>query len=258
MPNQPPKLWEHQRQTLAFSYDHPLVFDTSSAGTGKTAAWARSMQHRLEADCSRVVVLCPKSLMYSAWGEDLELFTPDLTISYAEAPEDNRMKALREDTNVLVVNSDAVRWMAKLGKRELKRHLGRKPMMLVDESALFKNPAASRTKALIYLSNLFEYRTAMSGTAAPTSVTELWSQVRVVDGGARLGTRYQLFRSLMQESVNINGFKVWTDVPEARVLTHAMIRSITIGHKFSKVMKNVPDMEKRKVYYHLTDKHRAL
>lgn len=99
-------LWQHQEQTATFCSTRPRVFDTSDPGTGKTRAHIEVYRQRK--DRKRLLVVCPSTLMWSAWGADIEKYAPELTVSYATAG--SRNEAFEMKTDVVIINTDGVTW----------------------------------------------------------------------------------------------------------------------------------------------------
>jgi SNF2 family DNA or RNA helicase len=250
-----PVLWPHQQHTLELARASDIVFDTSAAGTGKTGAWASAIEARSP---SRTLVVCPKTLIHAAWVPELTLFTPDLTVVAADPPIENREASFGSDSDIVLINYEALPWLEAKGRRWLINRLGANPMLIADESSYAKNPNASRTKALMKLAPQFRYRSCLSGTPAPNTVVELWPQVFTLDLGERYGTRFGAFRMAMQYSVPMPGFTKWVDRREAVQLAYDAIADITIGHSFDDVMKHVPPMDYRLIHYELPDKHLKL
>jgi SNF2 family DNA or RNA helicase len=251
-------LWPHQYKTFQFGLDRDAVFNTSDAGTGKTLAHAKLAEHFLANGGSRVIVVCPKVLMRNAWGDDLTKFCPELTVAYAEAPAEVREAAFNSKADIVLLNTDGATWLASQPKRWLVNRIGRSSMLICDESHLLKNRNAQRTKALFKLSEHFARRANTSGTPAPNSVTELWAQAKLLDGGTRLGKRFTLFRDLVQRP-EFNGFGTnWTDKQEAELIAYGLLSDINIGFSLDEVLPDIPDMDKRVLYYDLPAKHRAV
>ncbi len=69
----------------------------------------------------------------------------------------------------------------------------RNAMRVIDESDIIKSPSAKRTKLLIKWTPLFPYRRILTGTAAPESPFDLWSQLECLDSGI-LNNRYTPFK----------------------------------------------------------------
>jgi len=251
-------LWPHQTETFNFGKDKPGMLDFSSPGIGKSLAHAKLAEQFLLEGGSRVVVTCPKSLVRSAWLEEFTKYSPHLTIALAEAPEANRKRAFESNSDVVVMNVDGFSWLVNQTPRWLKKHFGPKALLINDESHALKNPAAYRTKAAFELAKYFVKRHCLSGTPAPNSVVELWSQSKLVDDGMRLGKRYTAFRNFMQQPISKGPFVNWQDKPDATAITYGLLRDILIRHAFDEVMPKVPAMEHRILYYDLPSAHRKL
>jgi SNF2 family DNA or RNA helicase len=252
------KLFPHQLETYKFHKDRDCGADGSDPGTGKTLPHLKIAEHWLENGGSRVLVLSPKILVRSAWLADAQQHAPHLAahMALAEAPADNRKAAFDSDKEIVLMNVDGLQWLGAENRRWLKNRLGDKSLLLIDESHLLKNPNAKRTKAALDVSQYFAKRHVMSGTMSPNSVTELWSQFKIVDQGVRLGTRFTAFRNAMQMPVQKGPFIDWVDKPDSAEIVNALVSDIMIRHEFAEVMKHVPGMEKHIVWYELPKKHR--
>jgi hypothetical protein len=248
-------LWPHQIETYEFGKERDAVFCTSSPGVGKSLPHAKIIEDAFKnKGCTRALIICPKSLIFSAWGQELGNHT-DLTFAAAEAPEEKRIAAFESDAQVIITNTDAVSWLIKQPKRWLLQVLGNNAILVVDESSTFKNPNAKRTKAFVKLSPFFTRRFLLAGTPAPNSITEIWSQVFALDGGIRLGKRFTAFRNIMQTPVNKGPFVTWVDKPEAQQVAYGLINDIVIHHEFSDVMDKVPALAHTTMSYELSSRH---
>lgn len=235
------RLWEHQRITLEFCMGHSRGLDTSDAGTGKTAAHLIRYSLR-EKPRGRMLVLCPKTLMVTAWGEDCEKFTPELTMSFAFA--DQREQAFQMDTDIVVMNHDGVKWLAD--KKNLK-YLAEFDHLVIDEFSAFKHPNSQRSKAAAQIRKYFQYRYGLSGTPNPNTVMELWHPALLIDDGKRLSTSYFKLRSSVQVPTQIGPSAQhlrWDDKPGATQAVNELLSDITVRHAFEDVMTHVPPNHK--------------
>lgn len=255
-----PELWPHQKQTVEFADDKEHFFDASAAGTGKTPAHIAIATRNLERGASRYLVVCPSTLMRSAWGDDITEWAPHLSFSYARAPNATRDMAFLQASDFVIMNTDALGWLQGMGKRWFRKVMGKRPGLIVDESSWLKNWENNRTGAALNMRDWFTYKTCLSGTPAPNTVTELWSQYKILDGGSRLGESFERFRWTMQrrKEVDRSGRKRWFDKKDARTIVALLVRDITIGHAFDAVMTKVPPMTFRTEAYYMSPKHEAL
>lgn len=227
-----------------------LIFATGN--TGKSRAHLDIFRHRLEKGESDVCfILAPKTLLETAWGGDLDRFHPDLRYSVAYAA--NREAAFEREAQVYITNLDAVKWLAERPKRWWSKHFGSRRTLLIDESSFYKNKDSQRSKAAAQIRDLFEYRAGLTATPNPISVTELWHQAYLIDGGERLGTSFYKFRGAVQHPVD-NGWGVkWVDNAGVLEAVGMLIADITVRHDFDTCMDIPPNLTKQ-IYFDLSKK----
>lgn len=220
-------LFEHQIEDIAFELKNEAVFDTSDPGTGKTRTRLEAYSRRRAKGVGCLLVIAPKSLLRSAWEQDCKKFTPWLKISCAYA--ENREKAFATQSDIYVTNHDAVKWLAKQPATFFKRFSD----LVIDESSAFKHHTSDRSKAMNKIRKHFKKRTLMSGTPSSNSITDMWNQAFILDGGQRLGSSFYAFRGAVQipEQVGpkVNMVK-WTDRPGSDIAVAGLLKDITISH----------------------------
>lgn len=247
-------LWDHQAQTLAFFATTPIGFDNSDPGTGKTRVQLEHYANRKPR--GRCLILCTKKLMESAWGEDIEKYTPQLTYSLATSAK--REQAFKTKTDIVVMNIDGVKWLADKANR---RYLYEFDHLIIDEYTFFKHSTSQRSKALKTMSNDFKYKYGLSGTPNANSVMELWHPALILDGGARLGKSYYNLRLRAQTPTQIGpsaNHVRWDDKPGMEDVFAELLKDITIRHEFEKVMTHVPPNYKHVKEFALTPKAKAI
>jgi SNF2 family DNA or RNA helicase len=239
----PPPRWKHQEESLEFLSHTPRAFDNSDPGTGKTRVQIEHYVSR--ANRKRWLVLCPKTLMQSAWAEDIERFGPRLSVSLAYA--DRRDEAFRAGTDVVVMNHDATKWLVDKKYPERVKYLRDFDHLTIDEYTAFKHMTSLRSKGAAQIRKFFEQRHQMSGTPNANSVMELWHPALIADDGKRMGMNYYQLRSQLQHATQI-GYAAqhvrWDDKPGAAQLVHELLKDITIRHAFEDVMTHVPPNHK--------------
>lgn len=248
-----PDLFEHQEQTRQFGCVTPRVFDMSDAGTGKTRAWLEVLRHRFKMRGGKALVLAPKTILKSAWVDDIRRWTPELTYSVAYAH--NRQKAFEADVDIYITNHDAVKWLLK-HKRQITGQDFH--TIIVDESTAFKHRTSQRSKALAKLVSLFEFRTLLTGTPNPNGLLDLWHQVFLLDDGTHLGNSYYRYRSVVcspkQVGPHPNHLK-WEDNEGAAEAVADLLEDITIRHRFEDCT-DIPPNHEYAVEFDLNPKHR--
>ena len=149
-------LWANQQQTLDLYRRSEIVFDTSDPGTGKTRGALEFFAERRRAGGKSALVICPKTLMESAWGGDIQKFVPDM--QYVLAYAQNRAEAFATATDIYITNTDAVRWL----KGQKPRFWARFDTLIVDEISFFKHRSSQRSKALAKIAKHFQFRAGMT------------------------------------------------------------------------------------------------
>ena len=96
-----PTLWGHQKKTFAFADTTDLIFDMSDPGTGKTRAHLAVYEKRRAKGKRKLLIVCPKTLMDTAWQDELDNSFPHLTYGLAYAPDRERDKQFARDVDVL-------------------------------------------------------------------------------------------------------------------------------------------------------------
>lgn len=246
-------LFQHQQQDLDFILDHPRVLNFSDAGTGKTRTSIEAIKARKNE--GRTLVLCPKSIMAPAWGEDLTKFAPELTYSLAYA--ENRIKAFDAETDVVVMNHDGLLWLQHTVLDVKVPLLNNFCQLIVDESTAVKNHCR-RSTALSKLKKFFKYRILMTGTPYTNSMTDIWRQALIADDGTRLGNSFFKFRDQICTGRQLgNGITIWEDKPNTEPLVYHLLKDICIRHKLEDCI-DIPENTTREVYIELNPKHRKI
>lgn len=236
-----PPPWPHQRSTMDFLDRQPRMFDFGDPGIGKTRSQLEHYANRKNR--KRLLVLCPKTLMMSAWGCDIEKFTPQLTFSLAYA--DQREEAFKMPTDVVIMNHDGVKWFFEKGKpvKDRIKYLKDFDHLVIDEVNAYKHANSQRSKAAAAIRKYFAHRAALSGTPNPNSVMELWHPALIIDDGKRLGTSYYKLRATVQTPTQIGPAPDhirWDDKPGATQAINELLSDITIRFAFEDVMTHVP------------------
>lgn len=166
-------LYRHQREAIDFARRNDgkcaLFHDP---GLGKTRTCLELFKHYRLADPGlRLLVICPLSLVNSAWGEDIKRFT-DFT--YAPFKE---MKDAVPD--IVIINYEALIskcYLPGILKMIRNHHF----MCVLDESSRLKSNKSKTTETLLAIAERFKYRIIASGTPMPNSELELWGQVNFI------------------------------------------------------------------------------
>lgn len=170
------KPFDHQRTTAAFLTLHRRAFCFNEQGTGKTgaAAWAADFLMR-EGLISRVLVICPMSIMDSAWRADLFSFVPHRSADVAYGAAKKRKAVIQSGVEFVIINYDGL----KVVQDDLKA--GGFDLIIVDEGTHYKNVSTDRWKTLYNLLGPDTWLWLMTGTPAAQGPLDAFGLARLVN-----------------------------------------------------------------------------
>ena len=132
----------HQAYSLKHGRKQPRVFDTSDAGTGKTAVCVWGFSERRSKGGGCMLVLGVRSTLRSVWAADVAKFAPHLTFSLC--PAEKREAGFAADADIYITNHDAAKWLEK----KPKSFFAKFDTLILDESSAYKHHTSQRSKAL--------------------------------------------------------------------------------------------------------------
>lgn len=246
------KAFAHQDTSIEFFRGKPATFDASDPGTGKTFVIINIIAPRKLHDHRATLVLAPKSLLEAAWVADIRKFAPQLRTSVAYAA--NREAAFAKDADVYITNHDAAKWLVQQPAKFFKRF----HTLVIDESNAFKHHTAQRSKAAAKIAKHFDFVHLMNGTPNTNSITDVWHQYFICDGGRRLGKSFYQFRSSVCKPVQVGPQAqhiAWEDIPGAEQAVAELVADITLRHKLEECI-DLPENHMYTRTFELTDAHR--
>jgi SNF2 family DNA or RNA helicase len=203
------KPMEHQIETSAFLTMNRRAFCFNDPGTGKTlsALWAADyLMNR--GDVRRVLILCPLSIMHSAWMGDIGNSVIHRSAVVAHHPQSSRrIEMIQQKYEIVITNYDGLNLIAN----EINND-GRFDLVIVDEANAYKNPSTRRWKALASIIKPETYLWMMTGTPASQSPVDAYGLARLVNPSG-----VPKFQTAWRDKVmnKITMFK-WAPKPDAR------------------------------------------
>ena len=184
---------EYQRYCIDRIIDLKRVGLFLDMGLGKTVVSLTAIRilKYERFDAVRILVIAPKKVAEGTWTTEAKKWDhiSDLRVVPVLGSEKQRMSALSINADVYVINRENVPWL-----RDLYRNEWPFDMVVVDEASSFKNHQARRFKALASMSSHIRRMVLLTGTPSPNGMIDLWSQIFLLDGGARLEKRFTGFR----------------------------------------------------------------
>jgi len=206
--------FDHQRETAAFLTVHKKAFCFNEQGTGKTASviWASDYLMK-QGRVKRVLILCPLSIMKSAWQEDLFKFAMHRSCSVAYGNSATRKKIVAAGAEYVVLNFDGLAVI----KDEIKN--GGFDMIVVDEANAYKNVQTNRWKVLKEVMQGVEWLWMLTGTPAAQSPTDAYGLAKLVN--PKCPKFFGHFRDKVMYKVT--QFK-WMPKPESQKVVHEVLQ----------------------------------
>lgn len=165
----------HQKDTASFLSLRQRAFCFNEAGTGKTSAaiWAADYLMNMEL-INRVLVICPLSIMYSAWQADIFKTAMHRSCGIAHGSAEKRKKVIAEKYDFTIINYDGVHVVFD----ELMAT--KFDLIIIDEANAYKTVSTKRWKALAKLITPTTWLWMMTGTPASQSPLDAFGLAKLV------------------------------------------------------------------------------
>lgn len=184
-------------------HDHCGLF--LPMGAGKTVTTLTIIEELMLLGCvSKVLIIGPVRVIQSTWPDEIRKWehTQDMTYSVVTGTQKQRIQALGEDADIYLIGKENVKWL-------IDSRLFDFDMVVIDELSTFKNPRSQRFKALKTEMPKVSRFIGLTGTPAPKGISDLWSQIYLMDRGERLGKTLTAFRRRYLKPGRRNGYIVY-------------------------------------------------
>lgn len=223
----------HQKTTAEFLTLHRRAFCFNSQGTGKTASviWASDYLMKMK-KVRRVLVICPVSIMGSAWQGDLFRFAMHRTSAIAHSSSrQKRVGTVLGDAEYVITNYEGVEIIGDAVLQD-----GRFDLIVVDEANAYKNVHTRRWKSLVRLIQPNTWVWMLTGTPASQEPSDAYGLARVINPQG-VPKFFGAFRDKVM--TNITRFK-WVPKPDA---TDTVFKALQPAIRFTKEdCLDLPDM----------------
>ena len=185
-------LHNYQNEVINFAKTQPNVGLFLDMGLGKTIVSLTVASDYLDNfQVHRVLVIAPLTVANNEWKQQAQQWThtEHLKVKICTGTAKARTAALLSDADIYVINRDAVSWLVKTFSGDWKWD-----MCIVDESSSFKDVSSQRFSALRKVINHFKHILILTGTPAPNGLLDIWTQIYLLDRGARLGANISFFK----------------------------------------------------------------
>jgi len=182
------KPFDHQKVTSSFLTLHPRAFCLNEQGTGKTGSviWAADYLIKI-GKIKRVLVICPLSIMDSAWRDDFFKFAMHRSVDIAYGAAEKRREIIKGTSEFVIINYDGVEIVSDaIAESGFD-------LIVVDEANAYKNSQTVRWKTLNQLIKPDTWLWMMTGTPAAQSPVDAYGLAKLVNpsGVPRFATSFK-------------------------------------------------------------------
>lgn len=205
----------HQKKTAEFLTLNRKAFCFNEQGTGKTAAviWACDYLMKLGL-IKRVLVICPLSIMKSAWQADLFTFAMHRSCDVAYGLPKKRKQIIAGDAEFVIINFDGV----EIVKQEVMD--GGFDLIVVDEASAYKNAQTTRWKVLRDIMANIKGLWMLTGTPAAQSPVDAFGLAKLINPD----NTPKFFGQFRDQVMYKLGMYKWIPKPNAQATVHKVLQ----------------------------------
>lgn len=179
------KPWDYQERAKAHILENKASALFLDMGLGKTVITLTALNEMLNDyyDIGRILIVAPKRVATKTWPDELKKWDHLSGLSYKllTGTLKQRLKALSEPADIYIINRENLVWLVNTCKPWTF------DCVVLDELSSFKSYKARRTRAICKVRSSIKRIIGLTGTPAPRSLEDLWSELYILDGGIRLG-----------------------------------------------------------------------
>ena len=167
--------FKHQITTASFLTMHNRAFCFNEAGTGKTSSiiWAADYL-MTQGLVKRVLVICPLSIMYSAWQADVFKTAMHRSVAVAYGDAAKRKKVIQGAYDFVVINYDGV------GIVQKEIAAANFDLIVIDEANAYKTATTKRWKTLSKILMPSTRMWMLTGTPASQSPLDAYGLAKLI------------------------------------------------------------------------------
>lgn len=224
------KPYPYQRKAEQHIIDHPACGLFLEMGLGKTVITLTAIDELLynRFEVTRVLVVAPLRVAATVWAEEAQKWDHlrHLQVVKVLGQRGQRVWALRQTADIYVINRENLDWLVRYFQEQWPFD-----MVVLDELSSFKNPQATRVKALRRVRPRIRRVVGLTGTPAPNGLIDLWSQLYLLDRGERLGKTLGGYRQryFTEGRRNAQAVFEWLPKPGAQEAIYQQIGDICIS-----------------------------
>lgn len=189
------------------------VFVSGNTGKTSSAIWAADYLMK-QGVIKRALIVCPLSIMHSAWKNDLFSLVMHRSVDIAYGNAEKRKKIINGNAEFVIINYDGI----GIVKGEIEK--GGFDLFIIDEASAYKNAMTKRWKTMNWLVKPDTWLWMMTGTPAAQSPVDAYGLAKLVNPNAV--PRYMTtFKD--QVMLKVGQFR-WIPKPDATETVHRVLQ----------------------------------
>lgn len=228
----------YQNYAKDFILAHKVSALFLDCGLGKTITTLTAINELMydSFEISKVLIIAPLRVAQSTWKEEIEKWDHLnlLRYSIAVGDEKERLKALKQKSDIYIINRENVDWLVTKSGIDFNFN-----MLIIDELSSFKSHTSKRFKSLLKIRPYFERVVGLTGTPSSNGLMDLWAEFRILDLGERLGRYITHYRNEYFLPDKRNGAVIFSYKPQpnAEERIYRRLADITISMKSTEYLK---------------------
>lgn len=228
----------YQNYAKNFILAHKVSALFLDCGLGKTITTLTAINELMydSFEISKVLIIAPLRVAQSTWKEEIEKWNHLnlLRYSIAVGDEKERLKALKQNSDIYIINRENVDWLVTKSGIDFNFD-----MLIIDELSSFKSHTSKRFKSLLKIRPYFERVVGLTGTPSSNGLMDLWAEFRVLDLGERLGRYITHYRNEYFLPDKRNGAVIFSYKPQknAEERIYRRLADMTISMKSTEYLK---------------------
>ena len=185
----------HDYQQFAIDYilSHPVAALILDMGLGKTSITLTAIEKLLydNFEVNKVLVVAPLRVARNTWSDEIKKWEhlKGLRYSTVVGTAAERMKALKTDADIYIINRENLQWLVEKSGVEFFWD-----MVVLDELSSFKNWQSKRFRSFMKVRPKVKRVVGLTGTPSPNGMMDLFAEFKCLDMGERLGRFISQYR----------------------------------------------------------------
>lgn len=228
----------YQNYAKNFILAHKVSALFLDCGLGKTITTLTAINELMydSFEISKVLIIAPLRVAQSTWKDEIEKWDHLNLLRYSVAvgDEKERLKALKQTSDIYIINRENVDWLVTKSGIDFNFD-----MLIIDELSSFKSHISKRFKSLLKIRPYFERVVGLTGTPSSNGLMDLWAEFRVLDLGERLGRYITHYRNEYFLPDKRNGAVIFSYKPQpnAEERIYRRLSDMTISMKSTEYLK---------------------